>query len=301
MRRLLWLSAMACLLVAGCTASGHEAPQRGDEPWPLSGATRFSAAQTTALRQLEERRIRSCMRERGHEYRTAPRPDVRRVAAANPYGLLWAGWAGQDGYGITAEALAGPPPDPNASHLASLPKAERAAWQEALLGSDEDRQTVTLPSGVEITYDPRSCVEVATGAVYGRRWTALHHLMEDLTNEIVASAQATDRFRTAQGAWSDCMAERGHTYRRLHDPRVETHRRLERVERDPSAQRAVGRAELTLARDDVACQGETGLAPAVAEAQREAEAPSRSRWKEEIEEFRKLKEGALARIDRSAS
>ncbi|CAM5486627.1 MULTISPECIES: hypothetical protein [Streptomyces] len=301
MRRLLWLAAAACFLVAGCTASGHEGRAGGELPRPLSGAVHFSAGQADALRGMEEKEIRSCMRERGHVYRTAPVSDPRRLAAENPYGLLDADWAEDDGYGITAGHLAGRPQDPNASYVSSLPKAERAAWEKALLGEEENHRTLALPDGMEIGYDPRSCVEVASSTVYGKRWTELRYLMESLTNDIVTAVRDTPRFRDAERAWADCMAERGHGYRKLSEPRSETERRLEKTGQDPVAQRSVGRDELALAHDDLACQRDTDLARAVAEAQAKVEAKSRGPWRREIEEYRTLKASALVTAERAAA
>ncbi|WP_405385854.1 hypothetical protein OG596_37690 [Streptomyces sp. NBC_01102] len=300
MRRLLWPAAAACFLVAGCTASGHEGPAGDELPRPLSGAVHFSAGQADALRRMEEEEIRSCMRERGHVYRTAPVSDPRRLAAENPYGLLDADWAEDDGYGITAEQLAGRPQDPNASYVSSLPKAGHAAWEEALLGEEENHRTLTLPDGAEIGYDPRSCVEVASSTLYGERWTELRYLMESLTNLIATAVRDAPGFRDAELAWADCMAEQGHEYRKLSEPRSETGRRLEKTDRDPVAQRSVGRDELALARDDLACQRDTDLAGAVTEAQVKAEAKSREQWRREIEEYRAMKASALAKADRAA-
>ncbi|MCC8480766.1 hypothetical protein LMJ41_23210 [Streptomyces globisporus] len=301
MRRLFLLAAAACFLVAGCSSSGHEGRAGGELPRPLSGAVHFSADQADALRGMEEKEIRSCMRERGHVYRTAPVADPRRLAAENPYGLLDADWAEDDGYGITAEQLAGRPRDPNASYLSSLPKAERAAWEKALLGEEKNHRTLTLPDGTEIGYDPRSCVEVASNTVYGKRWTELRYLMEALTNDIVTAVRDNPGFRDAERAWADCMAEQGHAYRKLSEPRSETKQRLEKTGQDPVAQRSVGRDELALARDDLACQRDTDLARAVAEAQGKVEVRSREQWGREIEEYGGMKASALVTADRAAA
>ncbi|MFJ8862927.1 hypothetical protein ACIRD8_31445 [Streptomyces sp. NPDC102451] len=302
MRRLLWPAAAACFLVAGCGASGHEGPGGGEPelPRPLSGAVHLSPAQAVALRRSEESRVRSCMRERGHVYRTVPVSDPHTLTAENPYGLLEARRSRDDGYGLTAGQVLSRPQDPNASHLSTLSEAESAAWRTALLGDEKHRRTLTLPDGVEIRYDPRSCVEVASGAVYGKRWTELHHLMESLTGDIADAVRRTPGFRKAEQAWAGCMAEKGHAFRRLSDPRAETGRRLEKAGGDAAAQRDVGRAELRLAGEDLACQREAGLAAAVAKAQAGAERKSRERWRQEIEDHRAMKASALAGLGRTA-
>ncbi|PVC84068.1 hypothetical protein [Streptomyces sp. CS131] len=266
----------------------------------MSGAVHFSADQADALRGMEEEEIRSCMRERGHVYRTAPVSDPRRLAAENPYGLLDADWAEDDGYGITAGQLSGRPRDPNAPHLSSLPEAERSAWEKALLGEEKNHRTLTLPDGMKIGYDPRSCVEVASSTVYGKRWTELRYLVEALTNDIVTAVRDTPGFRDAELAWADCMAEQGHAYRKLSEPRSETKQRLEKTGQDPVAQRSAGRDELALARHDLACQRDTDLARAVTEAQGEAEVKSREQWRKEIEEYGAMKASALVKADHAA-
>jgi hypothetical protein len=96
------------------------------------------------------------------------------------------------------------------------------------------------------------------------------------------------------------MAEQGHAYRKLSEPRSETGRLLENADRDPVAQRSVARDELALARDDLACQRDTDLARAVTEAQGKAEARSREQWRREIQEYRAMKASALAEVDRAA-
>ncbi|XCM31197.1 hypothetical protein ABXI76_19135 [Streptomyces parvus] len=99
----------------------------------MSGAVHFSADQADVLRGMEEEEIRSCMRERGHVYRTAPVSDPRRLAAENPYGLLDADWAEDDGYGITAGQLAGrrgtrtPRTSPHCRRP-SVPPGRRRCW-----------------------------------------------------------------------------------------------------------------------------------------------------------------------------
>ncbi|XCM31196.1 hypothetical protein ABXI76_19130 [Streptomyces parvus] len=153
---------------------------------------------------------------------------------------------------------------------------------------------------MKIGYDPRSCVEVASSTVYGKRWTELRYLVEALTNDIVTAVRDTPGFRDAELAWADCMAEQGHAYRKLSEPRSETRQRLEKTGRDPVAQRSVGRDELALARHDLACQRDTDLARAVTEAQGEAEVKSREQWRKEIEEYGAMKASALVKADRAA-
>ncbi|PVD02105.1 hypothetical protein [Streptomyces sp. CS147] len=97
------------------------------------------------------------------------------------------------------------------------------------------------------------------------------------------------------------MAEQGHAYQKLSEPRSETKQRLEKTGQDPVAQRGVGRDELALARHDLACQRDADLARAVTEAQGKVEVKSREQWGREIEEYGDMKASALVTADRATA
>ncbi|WP_052851329.1 hypothetical protein [Streptomyces avicenniae] len=304
MRRPFWTAAVAVLLMAGCGGPGHEAATgtgtEADVPRPLSGALHFSAAELTALRDAEEELVRACMRERGHEYRTAPARDARRAAAVNPYTLLSPRWSQSDGYGLTGEALEGPPDDPNADVLAALPDAERDAWQRALLGRQEDHVRIDLPGGRRIGYDPHSCVQVARDDVYGEGWSELRYVVEDLSNDAIRRTLASPGFAEAEADWAACMAGLGYSYTTLEDPRREIVGQLEGARGDPDRTRAVAERELALAGDDLACQLEENTHQRIADVQAAAEEPVRARAEEQLDRFRQAKRLALDRVLPSA-
>ncbi|MEU0302656.1 hypothetical protein ABZ252_24800 [Streptomyces sp. NPDC006175] len=297
MRRLLWTAA-ALLLTAGCAAPGREAATEPDvsAPLPLAGAMYFSAAERTALRKSEESLIRICMRERGHEYRIGPAHDARRAAAVNPYTVLSPQWSRSDGYGLTGEALEGPPEDPNAKMLAALPEAEREDWQKALLGSLDDHMKISLPSGRTVSYDPGSCAQQARDEVYGRNWPELRYTVEDLSNEVIRRTLDSADFREVEKGWARCMADLGHSYASLEDPRKEILDRLARAKGDRDRVLAVGDRELDLAEDDLSCQISTDTHRRIAGVQARAEEPVRAKAGKDLDRFQQAKRTALSRL-----
>jgi hypothetical protein len=294
MRRPLWLAA-AALLVAGCSASGHEAAGGTPDPRPFSGATHFSSDEARVLHRAEEAEVGACMERRGLTYRTATGGDARRDAADSPYGLLRPGWAGSDGYGMTARVLAGPPPDPNEAHLAGLSDRERSRWRTALLGDEGDREEITVPGGPTLAYSPDSCVHIARTEVYGDGWTRLEFSLQHAGNEVIERTYRSPGFRGAQAEWARCMREEGYAYRTLEDPRDRIQRMLDAARGDPGRLRAAGRAELASARQDLDCQLGVDLHRRVAEAQRTAEEPVRRRWAADLERFAGMREAAVGR------
>ncbi|MEV1007604.1 hypothetical protein [Streptomyces sp. NPDC049881] len=300
MRRPLLTAAVAVLLTAGCGGPGREAATDAETetavPRPLSGALHFSAAEQTALRDAEEALVRDCMRERGHDYRTAPGRDARRAAAVNPYTLLSPGWSASDGYGLTGAVLEGPPADPNEETLAALTEAERAAWEEALLGRREDHVEIDLPSGRTIGYAPDSCVQTARDGVYGEGWSELRYTVEDLSNDAISRTLESPGFGDAEAVWADCMAQLGYAYGTLEDPRREILGLLEEAGDDPDRLRAVGERELDLAADDLTCQLETDTHQRIADVQAAAEEPVRAGAEEVLARFQQAKRQALDRV-----
>lgn len=291
-RRLLWLAATA-LLVAGCGASGREAPAALPDPRPLSGVLYVPPTNATLLHDAEEAAVRDCMHERGFEYHVIPARDPWRLVEDNPYGLLQPDRATDDGYGITARRLGPPAGDPNDEILQRLSETRQRQWHEALVGTPDRHRKVKRPDGVTLSYDPGACVETGFRSVYGKPWTERFRALEGVGNQVVTTTLRGTAFRTAERKWATCMAEEGHPYRTLGEPRQEIQERVEKAAGDSEALRETGRAELAVARADVACQQRARLHQAVAAGQQRAEKTLRSDWEAEIKAHRQARDQAL--------
>lgn len=273
MRNLLWLTA-AVLLVAGCSrASGHEAAAESQpDPRPLGGAVHFTAAESAALHRAEERNVQKCMKKQGFDYQTVPVGDVQKTAAASRYGLLTPRTAAQDGYGLTAQRLANPHPDPNARPLAALSETDRRAWEEALKGAaDGPRQEIRLPDGLTVTFAPDSCVSVARRELYGPDWEQQYYTLQSLSNSIAEDTLDHPLVTAAERKWVTCMRDEGFRYQGRGDPLKALKKQLDAAGTGSAALRAAGEEELRIARRDAACQAEAGLAEQVARAQEQVE------------------------------
>lgn len=208
-RPALLLLAGVVILVAGCTVSGREAPPEPPDPRPLGGAVDFSADQAKALWEAEEAKVRACMRERGHRYLSPGHREGSPAATASPYALLRPAGAESDGYGMSAEYLAGPPADPNEDHLAGLSEEEEQIWRRALLGEEENDHEVLSRGRAVAGYDTQSCVGAARAELYGPEWPDLYYAMAELSHEVIELTRESGGFRGAEALWASCMAERG--------------------------------------------------------------------------------------------
>ncbi len=290
-RPALLLLAGVVILVAGCTVSGREAPPEPPDPRPLGGAVDFSADQAKALWEAEEAKVRACMRERGHRYLSPGHREGSPAATASPYALLRPAGAESDGYGMSAEYLAGPPADPNEDHLAGLSEEEEQIWRRALLGEEENDHEVLSRGRAVAGYDAQSCVGAARAELYGPEWPDLYYAMAELSHEVIELTRESGGFRGAEALWASCMAERGLAYRSLEDPRREIRELLS----EGVAPQAAGERERELARTDLECQLETGLHEEVERAQQEVEQSIGAEARLELERLEQAKRGALER------
>jgi hypothetical protein len=299
-RKLLWLAATV-LLVAGCTASGHEAPAALPDPRPLSGVLYVPPANAALLHDAEEAAVRDCMQERGFEYHVIPVRDPWRLVEDNPYGLLQPDRAVDDGYGITVQRLGPSTRDPNDKVLRRLSDAQRQRWQEALVGRKDGHRKLVRPDGVAISYDPGACVESGFRSLYGKPWTERFRALEGVGNQVVTATLHSAGYRAAERKWAACMAEEGHSYRTPGEPRTEIQERVAKTPADSESLREAGRAELALARADLACQQQARLHQAAAAGQRQAEKPIRADWEAEIAAHRQARNQALERARSGAA
>ena len=297
MRAQLWLTA-AALLLAGCsTASGQEAT--ADEqttPRPLSGVLHFTAAESAALHRAEEAEVRTCMADRGFGYTVVPVGDVRREAAASPYGLLTPSRAAQDGYGLTVTRLRKTPTDPNAQRLSALSEADRRAWEEALKGSpDGPREEIALRDGPTVTVPTDACATVGRRALYGAGWDRSFYAVQNLSGSVVRDTLDHPLVRAAEKEWAVCMRDEGFPYQEREDPLRAVKKQLDAAGSATAALRAAGREELRISVADAECQAEVDLTARIALAQTKVEKALPETGASVVKDFRTARQAALAR------
>ena len=283
------------LLLTGCSGSdgagsasrgGERATERDDSP--LDGF--FEALNSleedysdAALLARTEEVVAACMREEGFDYtpREVPDPadaepdphlpafDTVEYAQAYGYGLIERG---------DEEDASEEPEDPNADDVASMSKAERRAWDEALNG---DRAQVAMADpDAEYDWTTSGCAGRAQHEVYevespfgDVRYTALHEdfLRLDVTGD--------PRLGALNSAWSDCMADAG--FPGLDDPghalqSVIDAQSAARMEAGPSGPDAEALAQMRERERDTAvadrtCHDEVDYAEGEADVRRELE------------------------------
>ncbi|MVO86400.1 hypothetical protein GPA10_16940 [Streptomyces sp. p1417] len=281
--------ALCLLVVGGCSrAPAH----RGDDPppAPFDGATVVPAEQAKSLHASEERAVAACMRQRGFAYRPVP---AGRTVAESPYGLLSETQAAADGYGLTADLLAGPPDDPNARVLARLDPERRGAWRAALTGTGRHERILRAPGSPDLRINTDGCVHLGRRVLYGSAWEQTELTVAGLTARVIDRVLADPAFRGAQRTWADCLRAKGEPFATLQDARGAVQRAAHKAGDDRAALRAVGRRELQLARRDAACQRQSGLAEAVRAAQGRVEAALPASSRRQVTTLTDLRKRAL--------
>ncbi|OPC77080.1 hypothetical protein B4N89_41675 [Embleya scabrispora] len=279
-----------CLLVVGGCSRGPA--HRGDDPLPapFDGAAVASPEQERFLHESEERAVAACMRQRGLSYREVP---AGRAVAENPYGLLTETQAARNGYGLTADLLAGPPDDPNAELLARLDPEGRAAWRAALTGTGKDERTLSAPDSPDLRINTDGCVYLGRMALYGSEWEQAALTVAGLTTRVIDQVLADPGFRSAQRRWADCMRANGEQFATLQDARGAIQNAAHDAGGDRVALQAVGRRELRLAERDAACQRQSDLPEAVRTAQKRVEAALPASSRRQAAELADLRKRAL--------
>jgi hypothetical protein len=260
------LTVVLALTAAGCSLEGE--PGRGSAAFdvrPLSGATASSHADAVRLHDREEAAVAACMSSRGQKYKAQPRIASARGEETNPYGLLTAEKAIQDGYGIVGEYLY--------RLSAPVPAAEprETAWRQALTGTPAHRVSVRMPDGVNLEYSTDGCVARARAELYGADWNRVEPVTVGLANRVLGAVEADSGYRAAVRRWSACMTKAGHPAKDLQAPRKGIDSRLRKAASDQENLRALGREEIRTARADADCQVETGLSGSVRDVQRAVE------------------------------
>ncbi|MEU1273266.1 hypothetical protein [Streptomyces sp. NPDC005799] len=242
------------------------------------------------------------MRERHQVYRPVPGLENKRLAAANPYGLLTEEQARTDGYGITGEAFEknsqGVPSDPNKGIVQRLSKGKVRAWEKDLSGSRTSYTKVTAPSGSVLQIPKSGCVRLANSQFYGEKWDALYFVVQDLANQVIAKTEESRSVRAAVQRWSKCMRAHGHPgLTSLQDPRRQITNDLKAAGDDTTKWKTLGSHEISLAQQDYTCERASKVHETVNIAQSVAEHQILTpRWAAAVEQFRELRKKADRRV-----
>ncbi|MFI1305030.1 hypothetical protein [Streptomyces sioyaensis] len=284
------MTALCLLAVGGCSgAPAH----RGDDPLPapFDGVAVASTEQAKSLHELEERAVTACMRQRGFSYREVP---AGRMVAENPYGLLTEAQAAREGYGLTADLLAGLPDDPNSQLLTRLDARRRAAWRNALTGTSKHERTLSAPDSPDLLINTDGCVYLGRRTLYGSEWEQAELTIAGLTARVINRVLTDPGFRSAQQAWADCLRAKGESFTTLQDARGTIQNAANKAGSNRVALQAVGRRELQLAERDAACQRQSDLAEAVRTAQKGVEAALPASTRRQAAKLADLRKQALS-------
>jgi hypothetical protein len=284
-RDLAALGAAAALALAACggedssgggNASSAERAAKQAEKGPVEDQLGFDTAGILARQSRVEAAISTCMKDQGFDYVPID-PLAQRAAVLGTSRLSDDDFLQQFGYGIsTLWGRGRVEADPNQRLRASLPPADRRAYDRALWGENAG---ATFTEAVDSGHFDRlgGCTKRATEAVFGgaQVLTQLQGRLDQLDERILED----QRMVRAIEAWAECMAKAGHRYEDPEAVDADLFRRMERIvgplpgqfatgpapgEKPPpydrSALAALQREEVAIARADAACE-EKHIAP----------------------------------------
>jgi hypothetical protein len=265
--RITVLAALA-LALAACGGGGAATKaQHADVEDQLLGIDQEGV---TTRQSRVESEIRDCMKAQGFDYVPVD-PAAQRAAITGSSRLSDEDFIKQFGYGIsTFWARGGPQADPNARIRASLPPADRRAYDRALWGENRGATFSEAVDSGDFT-KLGGCTRKATTAVFGgtRALTDLQTKLDQLDERILED----QRMVKAVEHWTQCMADRGYRYEDPDDIDGELLDRMEKIVGPVPGQFATGPApgekprpynhaalaklqhdEVAIARADYACE-----------------------------------------------
>lgn len=262
------LSLVAVLALAGCGANPSAAdkePVKSDDKSPLAeymgdgfissgggGMTRAvriggpgqesSEEQLAKQRKMEEA-VASCMKSAGFEYVAVPPESQGKSKFDDAFNLPPDKFAEQYGYGISTIDWGKPADadknDPNAKIRKALSPTAQKAYDKALngqMGSGNGGVAIAIPEGGDKGKKPDlGCRGKAGDEVYGsgdgklddfKKFDSLFKDIEALNKRIEADQRVID----ATSAWTDCMADAGHSgFKTVNDGRESINKKLDEL------------------------------------------------------------------------
>lgn len=224
------LGAAALLMaLAGCTSAPGATSDASDSPlnkymMALYGGD-LSEDEQIAKSERDNREreelIAQCMAEEGFDYLPAIydgsmtfssgdewKPDDREWVAQYGYGMV--NWPGKDEQQEnTGEEWV----DPNQDYVESLSDTERNAYYEALHGPPIPEDQMSEDGSYEWNWETAGCYGWAQHEMEGDNplSSEAHKPIMDAINEFYMSMQTMPEFAEIDAAWSDCMADAGHS------------------------------------------------------------------------------------------
>jgi hypothetical protein len=262
------ITVLVALALAAC--GGGEAATQGQRPDVEDTLLGIDQEGITARQSRVESAIRDCMKSQGFDYVPVD-PSAQRAAITGSSRLSDADFIKQFGYGIsTFWGRGGAQADPNARIRASLPPADRRAYDRALWGENRGATFSQAVDNGDFT-KLGGCTRKATTAVFGgtRVLTDLQTKLDQLDERILED----QRMVRAVEHWAECMAAAGYRYEDPDDIDGELFDRMEKIvgplpgafatgpapgERprryDHAALASLQREEVAIARADYACE-----------------------------------------------
>lgn len=274
------MAALGAALVLGACGGGDEsastpqarpaASKAQGSKGPVEDQLGFDQDGITARQSRVEAAIRDCMKAEGFDYVPID-PIAQRAALLGSGRLTDEDFLEQFGYGIsTLWGRGNPQADPNQRLRASLPPADRRAYDRTLWGENKG---ATFTEAVDSGNFTRlgGCTRKATEAVFGgaQVLTQLQRKLDQLDERILED----QRMVRAVEAWSSCMADAGFHYDEPDEIDSDLFRRMEKIVGPLSGQFATGpppgqraqpydhgaltalqRDEVRIARTDHACE-----------------------------------------------
>lgn len=259
-------------------------PDRGRFVGPLQEISRH---ELNLLDIAEQTLERECMERSGFRLWVTPR-DAVSGPLNFPYVLDNVDYAAQQGYGTRLRQLEDERArtDPNTVYFESLPADRKAALVAAANGAAPIGLEANLPNGMVVRHSDQGCSAEAQRRLYGdlRAWYQARKTAEALPGIRRGLVTADPELHRALPAWSNCMRERGHSYRSPEDIRVAL---------PQPDQPGAHETEVRLAVAEATCAKQTGLAETVRELDRHYAATLGHEFHRDLDAMRRMQFTAL--------
>ncbi|GIG87989.1 hypothetical protein [Plantactinospora endophytica] len=289
-RRALSAFAAAALVAVGLVGCGGDPAADRARParlYPFASAVYYTPEEERVIHDALENRTVECMRERGFDYQPVGGGSAD-VEPDNPYALLDTRTAATHGYGIVPAEIQ----QRQRPAATDTPQTD-PTYDRALVGSQDDLVTLSLPGGEQVSVAVGGCVTVARTKVFAADWDTLYYTFQSLSNQAIERTGKDPAVNAAVASWSACVAESGYRAATPGELREQLAQRA-RQATDDAAVREVARAELAAAGADAACQERARLREATEQAQAAAEAALLTApLQQDLARLRHLKQAAL--------